>query len=201
MAFRGIYASLPLLLVVGCWSRPGSFEAPEVSPKSAAAKAVELYDANDDQALDEKELAKCPGLLAKRANYDSDSNGSLEQAEIEAGIERLLGKGTGGTQLNCLVLYKGRPLGGAEVVLEPEPYLGDQVQAANGTTNGAGATQLGIPPEYLPEHLQQIKAVHYGTFKIRITHPTTAIPAKYNTETELGYETEVGNPFIRLELK
>jgi hypothetical protein len=173
----------------------------DVDSEAAAAKAIEIYDANDDGAVDGKELAKCPGLLVKRSSYDADGNDTLSQSEIEAGIERLLGKGTGGTQLNCLVIYQGQPLANAEVVLEPEPYLGDQVQAAKGVTNGAGATQLAIPPEYLPDHLQRIKAVHYGTFKIRITHPTTAIPAKYNTETELGYETEVGNPFIRLELK
>jgi hypothetical protein len=43
--------------------------------------------------------------------------------------------------------------------------------------------------------------VHYGTFKVRITHPSIQIPAKYNTETELGYETEVGNPYANFDLK
>jgi hypothetical protein len=183
-----------MLGLLGCSGSPDAFEAPTVDVASAAERAMELYDTDKDGALNEPELAKCPGLLSKRAGYDADGDGSLQQSEIEAGLGKLFKHGTGGTQLNCLVLYKGRPLAGAEVVLEPEPYLGDEVQTARGTTNGSGATQLGIPAEYLPSHLQRLKAVHYGTFKVRITHPTIAIPAKYNTETELGYETEPGNP-------
>lgn len=194
-------AGLLSLAIAGCSGGPDRFDAPDVDLSSAASQAIELYDTNGDGVLDEKELSKCPGLLLKRASYDADGNGSLAEAEIEQGLVRLLGKGTGGTQLNCLVLYKGQPLSGATVVLEPEPYLGEEVQTATGTTDGAGTTQLAIPGEYLPKHLQRLKAVHYGTFKVRVTHPTTPIPAKYNTETELGYETEIGNPFLRLDLK
>jgi hypothetical protein len=185
---------LLMLGLLGCSGSPSAFEAPGVDVASAAERAMELYDADKDGTLNEPELAKCPGLLLKRAGYAADGDSALQQAEIEAGLGKLFKHGTGGTQLNCLVLYKGRPLAGAEVVLDPEPYLGEEVQTAKGTTNGSGATQLGIPSEYLPSHLERLKAVHYGTFKVRITHPTIAIPAKYNTETELGYETEPGNP-------
>jgi hypothetical protein len=57
-----------------------------------------------------------------------------------------------------------------------------------------------VPPEFVPEHLHRLKLVHYGTFKVRITHPSIEIPAKYNTETELGYETEPGKPNVRFQL-
>ncbi len=193
--------SVALLGMAGCFGGPATFEAPDVDPAAAGAEAMTLYDANKDGALDLDELAKCPGLLVKIASYDKDGNGKLEEQEIVDGVGVLFKNGTGGTQLQALVSYKGRPLAGAEVVLEPEPYLGRGIQTAKGTTNGSGATQLGIPAEFLPSHLQQMKAVHYGTFKVRITHPTTSIPAKYNTETELGYETEVGNPLVRFDLK
>ena len=43
--------------------------------------------------------------------------------------------------------------------------------------------------------------VHYGTYRVEITHPTINIPAKYNTATTLGYETERGNPSTSFELK
>jgi len=190
-----------LLGIVGCSVGPSKFSAPYVDPAAAGAEAINLYDVNKDGALDESELKKCPGLLGKLKSYDKDGNGKLEQQEIVDGVGVLFKSGVGGTQLQALVSYKGRPLAGAEVVLEPEPYLGSSIQTAKGTTNGSGATQLGIPPEFLPSHLQQMKAVHYGTFKVRITHPTTSLPAKYNTETELGYETEVGNPLVRFDLK
>ena len=43
--------------------------------------------------------------------------------------------------------------------------------------------------------------IHYGTYKIVITHPSVQIPAKYNSQTTLGYETQRGNPDFRVELK
>lgn len=196
-----ITAWFVILALNGCARDPDRFEAPAVNPSNAAALAMEFYDSNVDGSLDEEELKKCPGLLLKKASYDTDGNGSLSQSEIEGGISNLFGRGTGGTQLRCTVLYKGRPLSGANVVMEPEPYLGDAVQTATGTTDGAGTAQLAIPAEYLPAHFQRVKAVHYGTFKFRITHPSINIPPKYNTETELGYETEVNNPLVRFELK
>jgi len=201
MSHWKFHASLLLLAISGCSRGPGRFEAPAVNPSNAAAQAVELYDANGDGALDDTELKKCPGLLLKKANYDKDSNGTLSQEEIEGEISKLFGHGTGGTQLRCSLTYQGRPLSGAKVVMEPEPYLGDAVQSATGTTDGAGTAQMAIPPEYLPSHLQRVKAVHYGTFKFRITHPTISIPSKYNTETELGYETEINNPLVKFDLK
>jgi hypothetical protein len=186
--------------LVGCSRGPGRFEAPEVDPESAAAKAMELYDANDDAALSKEELAKCPGILAQIKTYDQNGNGAVEPDEISSRLAELLKYRTGATGLNALVLYNGRPLGGATVVLEPEPYLGDQVQKAEGVTDGAGSTDVGIPQEFVPEHLRRIKCVHYGTFKVRITHPTVELPAKYNTATELGYETKPGDPYVRFAL-
>jgi len=187
-------------VLIGCSRGPAQFAAPEVDSQAAAGEAVKLYDANGDGALSKEELAQCPGVLSKLAIYDQDGGGSIDEQEILHQISALFKNGTGGTKLNCLITYKGKPLSGAIVVLEPEPYLGDGVQTATGTTDGAGAAQMGIPPEFVPEHLRRMKSVHYGTFKVRVTHPTISIPAKYNTETELGYETEPGNPFVRFAL-
>ena len=191
-------ALFPVLM--GCSRGPARFDAPEVEPQAAAEEAIRLYDANSDGMLSKEELVKCPAVLSKLAVYDQDGSGSLTAVEISNQISTLFKNGTGGTKLNCLVTYKGRPLSGATVVLEPEPYLGDGIQTATGSTDGAGAAQMGIPPEFVPEHLRRMKSVHYGTFKVRVTHPTISIPAKYNTETELGYETEPGNPFARFVL-
>jgi hypothetical protein len=194
--------SLALIAValVGCSRGPARFVAPEVDPKAAAVEAIERYDVNGDAALSKEELRQCPGVLSKLAAYDQDGSASLDEQEIVKRISDLFKNGTGGTKLNCLITYKGKPLSGATVVLEPEPYLGGGVQTATGTTDGAGAAQLGIPPEFVPEHLRRMRSVHYGTFKVRVTHPTISIPAKYNAETELGYETEAGNPFVQYAL-
>ena len=60
---------------------------------------------------------------------------------------------------------------------------------------------MSVPAEDLPENLRLVALVHVGTFKVRITHPTIKLPARYNTDTELGYESEVGNPFADFALK
>ena len=95
----------------------------------------------------------------------------------------------------------GRPLSGATVKLIPEKYLGDEIKAAVGVTNDGGSATMRIPDEDLPEAQRGIVGVHYGTYKVEITHPTMKIPAKYNTQTTLGYETERGNPYADFDLK
>jgi hypothetical protein len=189
-----------LAILIGCSAYPERFEAPEIDSESAAERAILEYDNNGDGALSKDELAKCPGILSMLKVYDGNNNGSVEQEEIVSRLSDLLKHGAGGTGLNASVFYDGRPLGGATVVLEPESYLGEEVQPAQGLTDGGGSTDLGIPPEFVPEHLRRIKSVHYGTFKVRITHPTISIPAKYNTATTLGYETQPGDPYVRFML-
>ena len=189
-----------LVTMAGCSGRPERFAAPDVDHEDAASQAVELYDKSGDGDLDADELKACPAILAKLTAYDQNANGSVDSKEIAAHLGQLL-NGTGGTQLSAVVTLKGKPLSGANVVMEPEPYLGAEIQTAKGVTDGSGSARLGIPPEFVPEHVRRIAAVHYGTFKFRITHPSINIPKKYNTETELGYETEIGNPVVRFDLK
>ena len=190
---------LSVAAVAGCRAS-NQIDVPSVDADDAAAEAIALYDADKNGALSKEELAECPGVLGRLDFYDQNKNEAVEQEEISLRLAELLKHGIGATQLNCLVTYRGKPLGGAEVVFEPEPYLGGEVQAATATTNGAGSAQMTIPPEFIPEALRRVKMLHYGTFKVRITHPTIAIPARYNADTELGYETEAGNPYVRFNL-
>jgi hypothetical protein len=187
-------------MAIGCSQGPSRFKPPKVDADSAAAEALTLYDASGDGKLDKQERTKCPGILSKLAAYDADHDEAVNEAEIAGRLKQLLRHGTGGTQLDCTVMRKGKPLGGAEVVFEPEPFLGDQVQAARGTTSAGGIAPMGIPADDLPERLKRFNIVHYGVFKVRITHPTIKLPSKYNTETELGYETEAGNPYVQFNL-
>jgi hypothetical protein len=199
------FVLMPLIIcmftLAGCSGKPAAVRVPKVDPDAAAAEAISLYDMNGDKSLSQDELLKCPGMRGHLAIYDKNKDNQIEQDEIAARLTDLFKNGAGATQVISLVKYKGKPLSGAEVVFEPEPYLGNEVQAARGTTNGAGSVDLGIPPEYLPKHLSRVKAVHFGTFKVRVTHPSIPIPAKYNTETEIGYESEIGNPYANFDLK
>jgi hypothetical protein len=199
MINRSIVAFILALVVGGCSSGPQRVKAPKINVNAAARQAIELYDTNHDGKLSVEELAKCPGILISIDAYDANHDKFVDEQEIQNRLSHLL-NGTGGTQLGCNVSYQGKPLAGAKVVFEPEAYLGTDIQSAEGETNNYGVAQLGIPSDKVPAALKNAKIVQYGTFKVRITHPTIKIPAKYNTETTLGYETIVGQPSVGFTL-
>jgi hypothetical protein len=162
---------------------------------------MELYDANHDEKLTEVELVKCPGVLVSMKKYDANNDKAIDAAEFEERLMQLLRTKRGATQLACNIMYKGEPLSGATVNLEPEPYLGEEIRAAEGITTNSGRADVGMAPEFAPAALKNRKLIHYGTFKVRVTHPTIQIPAKYNTDTTLGYETIPGQPTASFVLK
>jgi hypothetical protein len=197
----GILVWIGLLSVLaGCSRGPARIPAPDIDPEVAAGKALALYDTNGDTKLDKAELAACPGIRDMLSLYDQDNSGNVEREEIVARLASLLQSRIGLTQLRARVTYRGKPLSGAKVRFDPEPYLGEEIQAAEGTTDAHGSAQMSISPEQLPEQVQNMRLVHCGTFKVRITHPQIKLPPKYNTETTLGYETRLGDPFASFAL-
>jgi hypothetical protein len=190
-----------VILVTGCSGGQERIKPPRINPASAASQAMELYDTNHDGKLSQDELAKCPGVLISIERYDTNHDKQIDQEEFSTRLKSLLKNGTGATQLACMVSYQGKTLAGAKVVLEPEPYLGTDIQSAEGVTSNAGIAEVGMPPEKAPAALKAMKMIQYGTFKVRITHPSISIPAKYNTETTLGYETIPGEPTVSFVLK
>ena len=135
------------------------------------------------------------------AIYDVDNNKKVSLQEFEDRLRNSAVAGVGLTKLTIQVRLNGRPLRGAEVKLVPEAYLGPNVKTAWGKTNGRGSAIMDIRDEDLPASEKGLIGVHYGTYKVEITHPTVQIPAKYNSQTTLGYETQRGNPDYRFELK
>lgn len=190
-----------LLSMTGCSRGPAAVHVPDVDPSQAAQSAMELYDKDHDGALNEAELAACPGILGHLSVYDLDKNGSVSQEEIEKQITELRASRVGLTMLSIQLRMDGRPLKGAKIKLIPEPYLGEDVKVAWGTSNARGIATMDIKDSDLPASDHGLLGVHYGTFKLEVTHPDIAIPAKYNTQTTLGYETEKGNPNFFIDLK
>ena len=188
------------VLVGGCSGGPERVKPPKIDPIAAATQAMELYDINHDSKLSQEELAKCPGVLISLDGYDTNHDKFVDEEEVRDHLSHLLRNGTGATQLACNIIYDGQPLASAKVVLEPEPYLGSEIQAAEGVTTSYGAAEVGMPPEKAPAALKNMKLIQYGTFKVRVTHPSINLPAKYNTETTLGYETIPGQPTVSFVL-
>jgi hypothetical protein len=176
------------LLICGCGGL-STVKPPNVNADQAATAAIKAYDENGDGRLSADELKKLPAISL--ATADKDRDGQVSAAEIADRI-RLWSEGeTGIMSFYCTVTLDGGPLEGAEVKLDPEPFLGDAVKPAGGITRIDGAI-LKIDPELLPADQRTLRGVQPGLYKVRITHKSTTIPPRYNTATTLGQEIVPG---------
>jgi hypothetical protein len=179
-----ILGSAALIALAGC----GGIKSIMVDPVAASKAAMEQYDKNGDGFLDKTELKACPALLREFRAYDHSKDGKLSADEIGEEIKDMFGQNSGMTPLSCTVSLDGSPLPSASVRFIPESFLGPQIKEAGGTTNSTGTAELGISPDELPKQLRRHHLMRVGIYRVEITHPTKQIPAKYNTETELGFE-------------
>lgn len=185
---RRLYLIVAALVAGGCSGAPGRLTPPKVSANGAADEAFELYDQNQDGSLAKSELAECPGLTHAFTSYDTDGSGQLSHDEIAAGI-RVWSEGKMGmTSWPFQVRFNGRPLDGAQVKLVPEPFLGGAVKSASGESGPGGHGALGMAMDDLPSNAPKRPLIQPGLYRVEITHPSTPIPAKYNTESTLGLE-------------
>lgn len=185
---------------VGCSGGPPALRPPALDPESAAEEAIALYDKDGDAALSTSELQSCPGLWVALKAYDQDNDNKISLAEIENRLQLFVDRETALTGLVATVTLDKQALVGAEVKFIPEPYLGKGIKPARATTQKRGAGMLAIDPADLPKNQQKIRGIHYGTYRVEITHPERDIPRKYNAETTLGYETQPGNPSVAFHL-
>ena len=166
----------------------GGVQSYVVDPVVASTAAIKQYDKDGDALVDETELKACPALLLELRAYDESKDKKLSAEEIGAQIKEMYERGAGLTAINCTVLFDGIPLSGAVVRFIPEKFLGEEIKAAEGVTNSSGNAAMGIPADELPKELRRHSFLRVGIYRVEITHPVRKIPAKYNTDTELGFE-------------
>lgn len=174
-----------LLVVVGCFAKkPKRILAPKISPRSAAAQAMEMYDTNKDGKLDSAELERCPALKDALKRIDKAGEGTITAAKIAARIQEWQTSRAGRMSLFCYVRWQGQPLADADVKFVPEKFLGSQIQPATGKTDAQGIAMMSIetkgpddPPGVAP-----------GFYRVEITKPGMNIPGRYNSATTLGFE-------------
>ena len=186
-----------LILLSGCNGQK-TLTRPSIDPAAAAQQAMELYDANSDGKIDKTEAKKT--ALDPQKGWDANGDGAIDQAEIESRLTTYDAMKPG-LQMNisCTVVQKRKPLAGATVVYEPEPFLGGAVPAAEGITNDQGVANM-VARDLEDPSLQ---GMHTGLYLVKITHPDSEVPAKYNTETELFIELspmdfQTANPVYNL---
>jgi hypothetical protein len=117
----------------------------------------------------------------------------LSREEIAEEIDYMYNRNSGLTAITCTVALDGSPLSGATVKFIPEKFLGDEIKTAQGITNSAGVASMSIPAEELPKELRRTSALRVGIYRVEITHSMKKLPAKYNTESELGFDFHAGD--------
>lgn len=168
----------------GCPDGGGTITAPKLDPAAAAAAAVQEYDSDSDGFIDKTE-AKA-SVLDPAAGWDADGDKKISEDEIRERLDRYEKLSPGIQSMTCTVRYRGRPLADADVVFEPEAFLGGAVEVGTGTTDIEGVAEM-VAQEVVknnPTH----RGIRASLYKVRITHPEVELPAKYNDETTLFFE-------------
>jgi hypothetical protein len=173
-----------LLVAAGC-SRGGKGDgAPQLSPRDAAREAMAAYDTNKDGALDAKELEGCPALRSAVKRIDKNTDGRLSAEEI---TDRLTFLQHADPQYGVAVeaTLDGRGLPGATVTLVPEKFMGASFKRLSAVTDEGGTGILkaeGASDDTAPLGYYRVEVSKKGARGQEI------LPAKYNTNTVLGYE-------------
>jgi hypothetical protein len=189
----GLILAAALLLDTGCWRGLPRLRPPSINASSAAAKAIEMYDADKDGKIGGAELDKSPALKAALAQIDTAGEGTITAAKITARIKKWQENKIARMQLECIVLHNGKPLAGAEVKFIPEAFLGDEIKTATGKTNQRGMARLSGATASRADP----PGVAFGLYRVEITKPGEKIPAKYNTQTTLGQEVALDAPNLQ----
>ena len=190
-----------LLLMAGCaavcagcsCSRfPAAPDSPNIRAGKAGKEAISQYDGNGDGALDAEEVKQSPALNIAFQRIDSDGDGKLTDDEISTRIKSWLNSGTTLMAGTTLVTLDGRVLEGATVTFEPEEFLGPAYKPCSGTSDQFGQAAIEGPLEDYP-------GIYLGFYRIRVSKQVNGreiIPARYNTQTQLGYEVADDLPDI-----
>lgn len=182
---QNLIAMVVTLGFAGCSSHPQAPQFPELDPEVVATKAIQQFDADGNKLLDSTELSNCPSLAASMKRLDQDNDGQVSEQELKSRLSDWLNSGTALVGAIVQVTINGKPLVGAEVTVEPEEFLGEAWQPASGATDDTGmATFTGHDP--------RLPGLHLGFYRVRISKRDDKgeelLPAKYNSESELGVE-------------
>jgi hypothetical protein len=160
---------------------------------------MELYDTNGDGVVSGDELEKSPALKAALARLDTNGDHAVSADEVAERVKAWQAMRTGLTSVRCHVTLDGQPLAGADVVFEPEAFLGDEIKAALAKTNPYGDAAPTVPPEERPEP-DLPGGVHFGLYRVRISKATNGrelLPSRYNSQTILGQEVSYDDPAMQ----
>ena len=176
------------LLAAGCSKQPTRVTPAAIDAAAAGKAAIAAYDKNGDGVISGNELDKCPALKSALKFYDHDGDGKVTAEAITARIQKWQASKQALVSVTLAIELDGQKLEGANVTLDPEPFLGPNLSPATGVTDGQGMADPRVEQTTL-------RGVSPGLYKLRISKKVDGretIPARYNTETELGLEAAPG---------
>ncbi len=128
-----------------------------------------------------------PSTQTSIGPFDGDGDASISADELKSKLQEIRQNEAALVEVTCVVTRNGQPLEGATVRLVPEAFLGEAVKLATGITARDGTTFPTVAEEELPsEYRGRVFGVHCGIYRVVVTHPQVDIPAKFNTQTQLG---------------
>jgi hypothetical protein len=193
-----VLTALSLAPFASCSFGPPRVKQPGIDASRAASQAIEMYDKNSDGVVNADELEHAPALKAALPRLDTDGDKGVSAAEIIERINAWKAMQTAMTSVRCHITLDGQPLAGAQVVFEPESFLGSEIKPAAGTTNQFGDTSPTISKEDRGDP-KLPGGVHFGLYKVHISKQVNGketLPERYNTQTSLGQEVSYDDPGI-----
>ena len=196
----GVGAALALAAVAltasGCSRGPAAVRQPAIDAAAAGRDALARYDTDGNGVIAGAELDAAPPLKVALVRLDTDKDGGVSAAEVTERVRAWKEMRTGLASVRCHVTLDGKPLAGARLVLEPEPFLGTYVRPASGETNPFGDVSPSVAAEDLPDPSLP-GGVHFGLYRVQISKQIDGretLPARYNSETILGQEISYDDP-------
>lgn len=170
------------LLFTGCERK---LKGPSFDPAKSAADAMTQYDSDSNGSLSEDEVEACPGMKVAFPRIDSDGDGLITESEIAARVEYYKTAPVRVLSGGIKVTYKGKALDGARVTFDPEKFLGDDFAPCSGDTNGNGEAFLNREVD------AEFPGIYLGFYRVRVSKMVDGketLPKKYNEESMIGHE-------------
>ena len=161
-----------------------------MDPAGIASAAIAQYDKDGDQILGAGELDGAPSINSTLGRIDTNEDGQVAADEIARYIEEdIMGKKTGMVRIRATVSLDGRRApDGTQITFEPEDFMGGIVNASYGEVSG-GTAFMSVAEQDRPH--PNARGCQPGLYLIRVSHIVNGeeqIPARYNSQTELGVE-------------
>lgn len=187
--FPFVAAVCSVALWAGCSSSQSRLIGPSLSPTTVAAQALEQYDTNHDGTIEGAELDQVPALKNSLTKLDKNGDQKISADEIAAEVQIWQDNKYPIIQIMCMVSVDGKGLPGATVTFVPEKFMGPDIKPAKATTNTQG--QASPSAEGLERNGVPLVGAYCGFYKVEITRQeggSEQVPARYNTQTQLGQE-------------